>query len=153
MKNNQRPVRAYALKGKHEGKYRDFDSVSECSRALNVDPRYIKRSMDDPMHVSNRPELWGPKTVRGELRKRSAPTYRFEDLRKNIVKAVPLFEHEEARNFKTDSDCYKFLDISHSTYYDRKRRNGGRVTDKYNNPWLLVFLDIEADDTDEGDEA
>ena len=145
MKHNVIPVRAYALKGKHEGKYRDFEALGECAKVLNIDPRYIKRSMSDPMHITNRPELWGPTTVRGDLRKRPSPTYRFEDLRKNIVKCVPLVDGLSERNFKTDADAYTFLDISHSTYYDRKRRGGGRVTDKYNNPWLLVFLDPEAD--------
>lgn len=123
-----------------DGKGRLFDSLAEAAKACKVTTGYIKNSMTDPFHESNRIEQWSPYTTRGTLKKTPKPAFKFEEVLDNQLTLIPIFEGEENVALPSVYAAAKFLQISTPTIYARLKPTSPTniVTDAEGRQWMVV---------------
>ncbi len=123
-----------------DGKSRLFDTLRQAAKACHVTTGYIKSSMTDPFHESNRIEQWSAYTTRGTLKKTPKPGFRFEEVLDNQLTLIPTFEGEENVSLPSVYAAAKFLQISTPTIYARLQPTSSTtiVTDAEGRQWMVV---------------
>ena len=92
-----------------DGKSRLFDTLRQAAKACHVTTGYIKSSMTDSFHKSNRIKQWSAYTTRGTLKKTPKPEFRFEEVFDNQLTLIPTFEGEENVSLPSVYAAAKFL--------------------------------------------
>jgi hypothetical protein len=137
MFSKNKVVRAIRLS---DGKQRNFKTIEEAASTCKVTTTYVKKSMYDPLHISNRAHLWQPHTTRGKMRVSVKPEFRFEEVLEEQVVLIPMFEGEENVSLPSVYAAAKFLQVSRTTVYSRLLPNSPTnvLMDADGRQWMIT---------------